>query len=81
MAKFLSRIQSDKGLKVGVEKFKEEIRDIVVEFREPILMGTELDKMAREELLSKMIQTQETRPNTAPRSYKNSSTLKRKGEN
>ena len=40
-----------------------------------ILMGTGLDKEAREELLSKMIHIRETRPNTEPRSSKDSSTL------
>ena len=52
----------------------------VVEFGEPILIGTGLDKEARGELLSTMILIQETRPNTKPGSCKNSSTLKKKKE-
>ena len=37
------------------KEFKEELWDIVVGLGEPILMGTGLNKEAREELLSKMI--------------------------
>ena len=44
----------------GKEKeFKEELWDIVVGLGEPILMGTGLNKVAREELLSKMIHIRE----------------------
>ena len=63
--------------KVDVEEFKEELWDIVVEFGEPILMRTGLDKVTREEL----IHIQETRPKTEPKSCKDSSTLKMKSEN
>ena len=54
--------------KVDVAEFKEELWDIVVEFGEPFLMGTGLDKEAREELLIKMIHTREPRPSTEPKS-------------
>ena len=49
MTKVLDRIQSESGKKVDVEEFKEEAWDIVVEFGEPILLGTGFDKEAREE--------------------------------
>ena len=39
---------------IDVEEFKEELLDLVVEFENSILMGTELNKEAREELLSKI---------------------------
>ena len=66
--------------KLNVEELKEELWDIVMKFGEPILMEIGLDKVAREELLSKMIHIRETRPNVATRLSKNSSTLKRKSE-
>ena len=41
-------------MKVLVEEFIEQLWDIVLlSYRDPILMGTGLDKEAREELLSK----------------------------
>ena len=40
-------------MKVLVEEFIEQLWDIVLLFGDPILMGTGLDKEAREELLSK----------------------------
>ena len=40
--------------KMDVEEFEEELWEIVVEFGELIVMGTGLDKEAREELLSKI---------------------------
>ena len=41
--------------KAKVDKFKEELRDIVVKFGEPVLIGTGLDQKVRKELLEKMI--------------------------
>ena len=66
--------------KVDVYEFKEELWDTVVEFEEPILMETGLDKEAREEFLSKIVQLRETWLNTEPKSCKNSSNLKNKKE-
>ena len=54
--------------KMDVEEFEEELWEIVVEFGELIVMGTGLDKEAREELLSKVFHIREMRPNTEPRS-------------
>ena len=75
--KFLMELDQKVERKVDVEEFKEELWDIVVEFGEPILMRSGLDKEAREELLSKMIHIRETRPNTEPRFCKDSSTRKK----
>ena len=67
--------------KVNVEALKEELWDLVMEFGEFILIETAgLDKVAREELLNKMIHIRETRPNVAPRLNKNSSTVKSKSD-
>ena len=77
---FLTEFNQKVVRKVDVEEFKEELWDIVVKFGEPILMGTGLDKVAREELPRKMIHIQETRPKTEPKSCKDSSTLKMKSE-
>ena len=41
---------------MNVAEFKEELWGIVVEFGEPILMASGLDKEAREELLKKISQ-------------------------
>ena len=75
--KFLTEFSQKVERRVDAEEIKEEKWEIVVEFGEPIPMGTGLDKEAREELISKTILFCETRPNTEPRSCKNSSTLKR----
>ena len=45
---------------IDVEEIKEELLDFVVEFENSILMGTELNKEAREELLSKINHIRET---------------------
>ena len=74
---FLSKFNRKVARKMDVAEFKEELWDIVVEFGKPILMTTELDKDAREELLSKMVHMREKRPNTEP---KERSTLKKKNE-
>ena len=79
--KFLTESNQKVDVKVDVEEFKEELWDIVVEFGEPILMGTGLDKEAREEFFCKMFHIRERRPNTELKSYKDSSTLKKKVEN
>ena len=55
LQKFLIEFNRKLERKVEDEEFKEELWDIVVEFGEPILMGTGLDKEAREQLLSKII--------------------------
>ena len=68
-------IEFNRKLERKEEEFMEELWGIVVGFGVSILMGTGLDKEAREELLSKMIHIRETRPNTEPRSSKDSSTL------
>ena len=75
--KFLTEFSQKVERRVDAEEIKEEKWEIVVEFGEPIPMGTGLDKEAREELISKTILFWETRPNTEPRSCKNSSALKR----
>ena len=62
---------------MDVEEFKEDLWDIVVQFGEPLSMVTGLHKEAREKLPSKMVHIRETRPNTEPRSCKDSSTLKK----
>ena len=66
--KFLTAVNRKVEKKTNVEAFKEELWDIVMEFGELILIETAgLDKVAREELLNKMIHIRETRPNVAPR--------------
>ena len=77
---FLSKIIRKLERKVEVDEFKEEWRDTVVEFGEPIMMGTGLDKAAREYLLNKVVHIRETRPNAEPKPCKDSSTLKKKKE-
>ena len=52
---FLLEFNRKVNRKIDVEEFKEEMWDIVVEFGEPILMGTGLDREASDEQLSKMI--------------------------
>ena len=75
--KFLTEFDQKVERRVFVEEIKEQKWELVVEFGEPIPMGTGLDKEPREELISKAILFWETRPNTEPKSCKNSSTLKR----
>ena len=48
----LSKFNQKVERKADVAEFKEELLDIVVEFGEPILMATGLDKGAREELFN-----------------------------
>ena len=50
--------------KAKVDKFKEELRDIVVKFGEPVLIGTGLDQKVRKELLEKMIGLRKQKQNT-----------------
>ena len=76
MSKFNQKVER----KIEVDEFKEEMWDTVVGFGEPMLMVTGLDEKAREELPSKMIHMPETRAKIAPKSYKDSSTLKKKSE-
>ena len=64
-----------------LEKFKEELWDMVVKFGEPVLMGTGLDKKASKELLEKMIKLRETEQKTKDDECKDSSTLKQKTDN
>ena len=52
---FLSEFNQRVENKAKVDKFKEELRDIVVKFGEPVLIGTGLDQKVRKELLEKMI--------------------------
>ena len=62
-------------------EFKEVLWDSVVGFGEPVLMATGLDEKAREELLGKMIHLREIKPNSGPKSCKDSSTLSEKIKN
>ena len=64
-----------------LEKFKEELWDMVVKFGEPVLMDTGLDRKASKELLEKMIKLRETEQKTKDDECKDSSTLKQKTDN
>ena len=61
-----------------LDKFKDELWDTVVNFGEPLLMGTSLDEKARKELLSKLVELRKAQPTTRDDECKGSSTLKQK---
>ena len=52
---FLSEFNQRVEKKAKVDEFKKELWDTVVKFRDPLLIGTELDEKVRKELLEKMV--------------------------
>ena len=64
--------------KFKLDEFKEELWNTVVEFGEPVLMGTGLDEKARKELLEKMISLGESKQKTEANPWKDSTTLNKK---
>ena len=52
---FLGEFNQETKSETTLDDFKEKLWNTVVNFGEPVLMGTGLDEKARKELLSKMI--------------------------
>ena len=75
---FLSDFNQEVNGEITLDDFKEELWDLVVKFGEPVLMGTVLEKKARGELLSKMVELRKTSRKTKEDKCKYSSTLKQK---
>ena len=75
---FLNEFDLKAKSETRLEDFKEELWDTVVKFGEPVLMGTGLDKKAREELLSKMVKLREEEQETKDDACKDSCTLNKK---
>ena len=78
---FLSEFNQKVEKKVKMDEIKEELRDTVVGFEEPVFMATGLDEKGRRELLGKMIRLRETKPSAESVSCKDSSTLSEKIKN
>ena len=76
--KFLSEFNREVDGEITLDEFKEELWDTVVKFGEPVLMGTGLEKKARRELLSKMVELRKASQKTKKDECKDSSTLKQK---
>ena len=76
--KFLSDFNREVDDETTLDDFKEELRDTVVKFGEPVLMGTGLEENARGELLSKMVELRKASRKTKEDKCKDSSTLKHK---
>ena len=75
---FLNEFNQKAETEATLESFKEGLWDTVVNFGEPVLMGTGLDEKARKELLDKMIKLRETKQKTKDDEYKDNSSLKQK---
>ena len=75
---FLSEFNHETKSETTLDNFKAELWNTVVNFGEPVLMGTGLDEKARKELLSKMVKLRETRQKTKDDACKDGSTLKKK---
>ena len=61
---FLGEFNQETKSETTLDDFKEELWDTVVNFGEPVLMGTWLDEKAWKELPSKMAKLRETQPKT-----------------
>ena len=79
--KFLSDFNREVDDDTTLDDFKKELWDTVVNFGEPVLMGTGLEEKARGELLSKMVELRKTSRKTKEDKCKDSSTLKQKTDN
>ena len=75
---FLTEFNQKVKGETTLEDLKEELWDTVMEFGEPVLMGTGLDEKAREELLSKMIKPRKEERKTKDDACKDSCTLNKK---
>ena len=73
---FLSEFNREVNGEITLDDFKEELWDTVVKFGEPILMGTGLEKKARGELLSKMVELRKASLKTKEDECKDSETKK-----
>ena len=78
---FLSDFNREADGEITLDDFKEELWDTVVNFGEPVLMGTGLEEKARGELLSKMVELRKASRKTKEDECKDSSTLKQKTVN
>ena len=78
---FLSDFNQEVNGEILLDDFKEELWDTVVKFGEHVLMWTDLEKKARGELLSKMVELRKTSRETKEDECKDSSTLKQKTVN
>ena len=70
---FLSEFNQKVERKVKLDNFKEEFRDTVVGFKEPVLMATGLDEKSRGELLEMVVCLREQKQSTEAKSCKDSS--------
>ena len=78
---FLRQFNREVNSEITLDNFKEELWNTVVKFGEPVLMATGLDKKARRELLSKMVELRKAPLKTKENECKDSSTLKQKTVN
>ena len=78
---FLREFNREVNSETTLGDFKEKLWDTVVKFGEALLMGTSLDKKARKELLSKLVELRKAQQMTRDDECKGSSTLKQKTVN
>ena len=78
---FLREFNRELNSEITLDNFKEELWSTVVNFGEPVLMGTGLDEKARGELLSKMVELRKAPLKTKEDECKDSSTMKQKTVN
>ena len=75
---FLKEFNQEVGRETTLDKFKEELWNTVVNFGEPLLIGTGLDEKARKELLNKLIELRNSRSKTREEKCEDSSFLEQK---
>ena len=78
---FLNEFNRKVDGEITLDDFKEELWDTVVKFGEPVLMGTGLEKKARGDLLTRMVELRKASRKTKEDECKDSSTLKQKTVN